>query len=179
MQGNIRCCSIDSMWQRSRRATNNWFFFSTWSCTISEYRDRIKIKACTEGFMLPPLTDNLSLQIMQTVLKFSNNLFCNTLGLDNLVSTSSCGSVSSPVCPQPPPWSDVENRCPRPLTGVVGLCLRCVKRGKWNESQTCTCIWSLRSAKWNANWIESVLLQGVGGVLGCPEILGTVRIGIG
>jgi hypothetical protein len=35
--------------------------------------------------------ESLSLQLMQTVLKISNNLFRNALGLDNLVSTSSCG----------------------------------------------------------------------------------------
>jgi len=33
--------------------------------------------------------ESLPVQLMQTVLKISNNLFSNTLGLDDLVSTSS------------------------------------------------------------------------------------------
>lgn len=45
------------------------------------------------------------------------------MGLDNLVSTSSCGSVSSPVCPHHP-WSDVQNRCPRLLCALPPYFLR-------------------------------------------------------
>jgi hypothetical protein len=47
--------------------------------------------------------------------------------------------VAGSRCPLNSELGQLCDRVRRFETGVVGLCLRCVKRGEWNESQICTC----------------------------------------
>jgi ribosomal protein L40E len=47
--------------------------------------------------------------------------------------------VAGSRCPLNSELGQLCDRVCRFETGVIGLCLRCVKRGEWNESQTCTC----------------------------------------